>query len=107
MHNQRMPLSVILSEVSNAHEAEGSRTGSRKRTRYRFPVREALASYAKVSFRKGGEGDRSRRTSPWVRLPSQGRGWELGYSRCHRERLTSRRPRGYEFARARSEESIG
>jgi len=42
-----MPLSVILSEVSNANEAEGSRTGSRKRTRYRFLIREALTSYAK------------------------------------------------------------
>ena len=38
-------MGVILSEVSNANEvdmASGFRTGSRKRTRYRFPVREAL-----------------------------------------------------------------
>jgi len=62
VHNQGMPLSVILSEVSNANEAEGSRTGSRKRTRYRFLVREALTSYARVSPRKGGEGDRTART---------------------------------------------
>jgi len=60
LHNQRMPLSVILSEVSNANEAEGSRTGSRKRTRYRFLVREALTSCAKVSFQEGVWG-RSRR----------------------------------------------
>src|SRR5262249_10844151 len=53
LHSQRMPLAVILSEVSNANEAEGSRTGSRKRTRYRFRVREALTSYAKVSQGKG------------------------------------------------------
>jgi len=54
-----MPLSVILSEVSNANEAEGSRTGSRKRTRYRFLVREALTSYAKVSPWEVGEEDRT------------------------------------------------
>ena len=40
-----MPHDVILSEVSNANEvdmASGLRTGSRQRTRYRFPVREAF-----------------------------------------------------------------
>jgi hypothetical protein len=35
-------LCVIPTEVSAAHEAEGSRTASRKRGRYRFLVREAL-----------------------------------------------------------------
>jgi len=43
---------VILSEVSNAHEvdmASGFRTDSRKRTLYRFPVREALLSFAMLS----------------------------------------------------------
>src|SRR5215813_1429959 len=54
-----MPLSVILSEVSDANEAEGSRTGSRKRTRYRFLVREALTSCAKVS--QGREGEQKAR----------------------------------------------
>ncbi len=44
-----MPKGVILSEVSNANEvdmASGLRTGSRKRTRYRFRVSEALLSSA-------------------------------------------------------------
>ncbi|MGO9607698.1 MAG: hypothetical protein ACLQAT_30580 [Candidatus Binataceae bacterium] len=44
-----MPLDVILSEESNANEvdmASGLRTGSRKRTRYRFRIREALLSFA-------------------------------------------------------------
>src|SRR5262249_43978946 len=63
LHNQRMPLSVILSEVSNANEAEGSRTGSRTRTRYRFLVRDALPSYAKVSRGKGGDGIGRREAS--------------------------------------------
>ncbi len=52
------PLGVILSEVSNANEVEGSRTGSRKRTRYRFPVREALLNFAMLSNR--GEGGAPR-----------------------------------------------
>src|ERR1700730_8681080 len=38
----RSPLAVILSEASNASAVEGSRTASRKRSRYRFLVREAL-----------------------------------------------------------------
>jgi hypothetical protein len=37
---------VILSEVSSANEVEGSRTASRKRSRYRFLVREALPQAA-------------------------------------------------------------
>src|SRR5262249_1461579 len=59
-----MPLSFILSEVSNANEAEGSRTGSRKRTRYRFLVGEALTSYAKVPI---GEGDKRATNSSFSR----------------------------------------
>ncbi len=51
-----MALGVILSEVSNANEvdmASGLRTASRKRSRYRFRVREALLSSAMFT---GGRG---------------------------------------------------
>src|SRR5208282_4004288 len=43
-----VPLGVILSEVSNANEVEGS--SSRQRSRYRFRVREALLGFAVLSF---------------------------------------------------------
>ncbi|MGO9451854.1 MAG: hypothetical protein ACLQDV_12565 [Candidatus Binataceae bacterium] len=49
---RRMPQGVILSEVCNANEvdmASGFRTGSRKRSRYRFRVREALLSFATLT----------------------------------------------------------
>ena len=52
-----MPLDVILSEVSNANEvdmASGFRTGSRKRTRYQFPVSEALLTSALLPPGEGG-----------------------------------------------------
>jgi hypothetical protein len=45
----RKPLDVIPSKVREANFVEGSRTGSRKRTRHRFLVREALPGYAEVS----------------------------------------------------------
>jgi hypothetical protein len=50
----RKPRDVIPSKVREANFVEGSRTGPRTRTRYRFLVREALLGYAKVSFREEG-----------------------------------------------------
>ncbi len=47
-------LAVILSEVSDANEVEGSRTGSRTRTWYRFP-REAILCVQKLAFRERSE----------------------------------------------------
>jgi len=66
-----MPLGVILSEVSNANEVEGSRTadelarrpedqrdeGSSSRKRTRYPVREALLGFATVSQGSGSYAD--------------------------------------------------
>jgi hypothetical protein len=50
----RKPLDVIPSKVRKANFVEGSRTGSRTRTRYRFLVREALLGYAKVLLLREG-----------------------------------------------------
>ena len=47
----RAALTVILSEVSNANEVEGSRTASRQRSRYRFcGLASRVGSICSVNF---------------------------------------------------------
>jgi len=49
----RSALTVILSEVSNANEVEGSRTASRQRSRYRFwGLVSTIAHVADISEHK-------------------------------------------------------
>src|SRR5208282_4037145 len=97
-----MPLGVILSEVSNANEIEGSRTAdelarspedqrdegssSRKRSRYRFPVREALLSFAMLSLKEVSACEFSSPSGPRVRVHrAQGiQIWRTQRTECRR-----------------------